>query len=129
MSHDPQHPQHPVFGPLAADSAAEVVARDTFAQAVATLQHELGLTVDGIAGPKTCKAAGATTKAPRAVAIEPTGGVADDHLGGPASAPTGVPLPAHTGRPMRTQDAVTSDAPKEVDEHRTTLDVNARDER
>lgn len=104
MSHDPQHPQHPVFGPLAADSAAEVVARDTFAQAVATLQHELGLTIDGIAGPRTCKAAGAATKPPRAVAIEPTGGVADDGLGGPAAAPTGVPLPANTGGPRLTRE-------------------------
>ncbi len=108
MSHDPQHPQHPVFGPLAADSAAEVVARDTFAQAVATLQHELGLTVDGIAGPRTRKAAGAATKAPRAntraATNEPTGGVADDHRGAPAAAPTNVPLPAHTGRPMLTRE-------------------------
>jgi hypothetical protein len=124
------------------------VASGAFAQRVAKRQHELGLKVDGIAGPVTCDAVGASTKASRAKAGagkgEPaaTAGAASTEASrgaefaslaaaageGPAAADAIAPIEETRGRREENGAAdraslAAIDAPKEVPEERTTLAI------
>jgi hypothetical protein len=64
------------------------VASDTFAQQVAARQRHLGLTVDGIAGPKTCAAVGASTAATRTAEVRALATAAGEAPGEAPSAAT-----------------------------------------